>query len=293
MTNKKELWNYGINENVWVGKYLNSQNISHWHNDCELLFVNEGMLDVMVDGILYNLTPGDALFIESKKIHNMHAVKPNTITSIIIMNNDLVKNIFNSYELAHPVLKENYNITLIYDELFKELTEKPLFYEHNTRVIIEKLLISVLRKEQIVKHKKSKKVDNNMMALLNEINKNYRYFSFNDAVKMMNMNPGYFSRLFHSIIGISFTNYLNCVKVEKAVELLQNNNKNSITEIADICGFQTIRNFNRIFKKYTGFTPSNIPNNYIFNGIKENCSNVSSNPTLNNCVLLEYSSPHN
>ena len=293
MSKNKELWNYSGNEKVWVGKYLNSQNISHWHNDCELLYINNGMLDVMVDGVLYNLQKGDSLFIESKKIHNMHATKPNTITTIIIFDYDLIKNMFNSYELENPLLKHNYDIPSIYNILLKELTEKPLFYDYNTKSIIQQLLINISRNEQLSKRKKTKKFDDNLMKLLNEINENYQYFSFDDAVKIMNMNPSYFSRFFHNMIGISFAKYLNCVKVEKAVELLHEKKEYQMTEIADLCGFQTIRNFNRIFKEFTGFSPKNIQNDYVFNGLKENLSATTTNPTLNNCVLIEYSSPHN
>ena len=63
MSKNKELWNYSLNEKVWVGKYKNSQNISHWHNECELLFVNEGQLEVMVDGNLYTLNKNDSFLI--------------------------------------------------------------------------------------------------------------------------------------------------------------------------------------------------------------------------------------
>ena len=30
MSKTKELWSYLAEEKVWVGKYLNSHNISHW-----------------------------------------------------------------------------------------------------------------------------------------------------------------------------------------------------------------------------------------------------------------------
>jgi AraC-like DNA-binding protein len=292
MSKNKELWNYSDNTKVWVGKYLNSQNISHWHNDCELVYINSGKLNVMVDGILYTLNKDEALFIESKKIHNMHAQEDNTIVSIIIFSNELIRNIFSSSELEKPCLTGNYKIEKIYNTLLKELTEKPLFYEQNTNLIIQSLLVKIARNEKLIKRKRNKKIDENLMLLLNKINEDYQYLTFNDAVKIMNMSDAYFSRFFKNIVGISFAKYLNCVKIEKAVELLHTENNYQMTEIADLCGFQTIRNFNRIFKEFTGFTPSKIPNNYIFNGLKETFSNNIKNPTLNSCILIEYSSPH-
>ena len=293
MSKTKELWNYSADEKVWVGKYQNSQNISHWHNDFELLYINNGTLDVMVDGNSYTLNEGDAFLIESQKIHNMHASLENTITTIIIFDSSLVKKITDVYELEKPLLSSNYNISTIYKELYNELTTKPLFYENNTKAIIQKLMIDIYRNEKTTPHKKNKKIDEKLMYLIDDINSNFRYYTFDKAVEIMNMNPSYFSRFFHNIIGISFAKYLNCVKVEKAVELIHENPNLPITLIADICGFQTIRNFNRIFKEFTGYTPSNIPNTYTFNGLNFNYSNETQNPTLNNCQLIEFSSPHN
>ena len=99
MSRTKELWNYEAEEKVWVGKYLNSHNISHWHTDYELVYVNTGSLDVMVEGLNYNLNEGNAILIDSKMIHNMHAKKDNTIASIIIFDESLVKNHLKSLEL--------------------------------------------------------------------------------------------------------------------------------------------------------------------------------------------------
>ena len=84
MSKTKELWSYQDEEKVWVGKYLNSHNISHWHNDYELVYVNNGTLEVMVDGNTYTLNEKESLLIESKKIHNMHAQIDNTIVSIFM-----------------------------------------------------------------------------------------------------------------------------------------------------------------------------------------------------------------
>lgn len=293
MSKTKELWSYGEQEKVWVGKYLNSQNISHWHNDNELVYVNKGQLDVMVEGNIYKLTEGNIIFIDSKKIHNMHATKDNTIVSIIIFDNSLIKKQFNKFQLETPLLKSHYDIPSLYQKLFNELTEKPRFYQDNTKLMVQSLILDIFRNESLIETKSSKKFNEKLLTLIEEINSNYRYFTFDDAVKIMNMNPSYFSRFFHNITGISFAKYLNCVKVEKAVEMIHENPNILMTEVSDNCGFQTIRNFNRIFKTYTQYSPTNIPSDYVFNGLNFYSYNNIKNPTLNNCKLIEYSSPHN
>ena len=293
MSKTKELWSYQDEEKVWVGKYLNSHNISHWHNDYELVYVNNGTLEVMVDGNTYTLNEKESLLIESKKIHNMHAQIDNTIVSIFIFDQSLLNKGMSNFQLESPLLTNNYNLDNIYTTLLNELKEKPSFYQSNTNLIIQNLLIQIYRNESLTNKKQSKKMNENLLYLIDQINNNYQYFTFDDAVKIMNMNSSYFSRFFHNMIGISFAKYLNCVRVEKAVELLQNNRDMSMSDIAEKCGFQTIRNFNRIFKAYTNYTPSNIPSNFTFNGLSFYNDSHISNPTLNSCKLIEYSSPHN
>lgn len=289
----KEQWNYEAAEKVWVGKYLNSQNISHWHNDCEVVYVNQGIIDIIVEGELYTLKEHDSIFIGGQKVHNMHAQKENTLVSIIIFDQSIYKNIASNIELENPVLNNDYNLDKIYTDLFYELTKKPAFYEQSTIFIIQNLLINILRNEATINAKNNKKINVNLLKLFDEINVNYRYITFNDAAMIMNMNPSYFSRFFHNITGISFIKYLNCVRVEKAIEYLHNNLDLSMVEIADLCGFQTIRSFNRIIKDYTGYSPKGIPNDYRFNGLKIHKSSDIKNPTLNSCKLIEFSSPHN
>ena len=57
----------------------------------------------------------------------------------------------------------------------------------------------------------------------------------------------YLSRLLNKGYGINFNQLLNNYRVEAATELLQTT-KLTITEIAEKSGFQSIRNFNLVFK---------------------------------------------
>lgn len=293
MPQNKELWSYNENEQVWVGKYQNSQNISHWHSDCELIYVLNGKINIMHDKILYTLNEGDSFFIESEKIHNMHATYNDTIIMIIVFDYELVRKIMDSYELISPVLSNDYGIKNIYDQLYKELTTKPFLYENKTKNIIKELVINILRNEKITPKKDIKKIDKSLMMLLNDIDINFANYTLDTASKFMGMNASYFSRFFHNNIGISFSKYLNCVKIENAVKQIQNKKEHKITEIAMNCGFQTIRNFNRIFKEYTGYTPKELPNDYTFNGIKIYTTTNEINPTLSDSKLIEYSSYRN
>ena len=63
---------------------------------------------------------------------------------------------------------------------------------------------------------------------------------------------------------MTFSQYLNAVRLEHAIELLKNNTEHlAITEIAAKCGFDTIRHFNRVFKDITGMSPRQMPSDYV------------------------------
>ncbi len=71
------------------------------------------------------------------------------------------------------------------------------------------------------------------------------------------METSLFSAAFKAIHGISPWNYVLHARIELAMKYLRDQqNSHSITEIAGLCGFRNLSNFNRIFKGKTGMTPS-------------------------------------
>jgi AraC-like DNA-binding protein/ligand-binding sensor protein len=72
-----------------------------------------------------------------------------------------------------------------------------------------------------------------------------------DAV---NTSSFYFSRMFKQVTGHTFTEYLSMVRIEHAKQLMRDQNKN-ITQIAYDSGFQSLSQFNRVFRKLQNEAP--------------------------------------
>lgn len=68
------------------------------------------------------------------------------------------------------------------------------------------------------------------------------------------ISPCYFSRIFKRVCGISFSEYLNNVRVKEARNLLYTTDMN-ITQISSSVGFGSSSHFNRVFKNLTGMSP--------------------------------------
>jgi two-component system response regulator YesN len=88
------------------------------------------------------------------------------------------------------------------------------------------------------------------------IRKNYsEQITLNKIACQIHLNPNYFCSLFKKYEGIGCVDYLNGVRIEQAKRMLRRSDL-KIYEIAFKIGFQNNNYFNRLFKKQTGYTPS-------------------------------------
>lgn len=76
-----------------------------------------------------------------------------------------------------------------------------------------------------------------------------------DVADVVSISPNYLSKLFKNELGESFNNYLNTVRIHKAIDLLENTNK-KVYEVAQCVGIESYRYFLVIFKKISGKSPT-------------------------------------
>ena len=109
------------------------------------------------------------------------------------------------------------------------------------------------RKENGVLKEKN---DNETVMLAKEyINKNYcRDISRNDIASCTYITPKYLSAIFKNKTGMTMSDYLLQVRMEKAIELLHTDLK--FHEIAERVGMKNSRNFRRAFINFTGYSPT-------------------------------------
>jgi AraC-like DNA-binding protein len=87
------------------------------------------------------------------------------------------------------------------------------------------------------------------------IRENYfKPISLEDVAKIAKMSPFSFSRYFKKNCGACFVEYLNRVRTNKACYLLRET-EYQVQDIALECGFGSISNFNKQFRKAEGLSP--------------------------------------
>jgi len=84
-------------------------------------------------------------------------------------------------------------------------------------------------------------------------------YALDEVLRSMPFHYDYLRKLFKKEVGVSPLEYLTNLRMKSAETLLTAmwTNEYSVTEIAQMCGFEDALYFSRVFKKYYGCAPSN------------------------------------
>jgi AraC-like DNA-binding protein len=96
-----------------------------------------------------------------------------------------------------------------------------------------------------------------LTKVLQFLNTNYqRKIELETVADIANLHPAAFCRFFKEKTGKSLSEYLNDMRIGYACRLIIEG-KLSVSQISYESGFNNLSNFNRTFKKHTGYTPTN------------------------------------
>lgn len=126
----------------------------------------------------------------------------------------------------------------------------PTVMQGYVRLIVSKLL-TMLCLEGV-----STGTDEALRAVLRYLNNHYTEpVTRKDIAQAVGFNESYISHIFSDTLKTTIPEYINSLRIHDAQELLRST-RQPIARIAGDLGFGSIRNFNRVFQKETGLTPS-------------------------------------
>ena len=231
---------------------LSGENVSyqaHLHNSFEYVKVTDGKMTITVEKKSYELKRGDALLIFPNQVHEF---KSNEYSAnfICIFSPELVCSYAPIFEKKIPI-SNLFNTDKNYVCKISDASKR-------SSLSMQGVLYSLCGEF----HEGAEYADRQMrnIALIEEIfkfvEKNYQKEC---TLKLLAGHTGYnyvyLSRYFKEYTGISFIEYVNNYRINEACHELIRSDK-TILRIAYDCGFDSLRNFNRIFKKATNITPS-------------------------------------
>ena len=143
------------------------------------------------------------------------------------------------------------------DTVRTELAERRPYYQELIRSSFTKFWYTMQR--ELYKEKALLQGNSKMKKLkraLQYIHEHYaEELSLETVAEVVQITPTYFSELFRKLMGVTYVQYLQNFRINKALLMLKKGEKR-ILDIAFDVGFTNIRSFNRVFQQQTGMTPT-------------------------------------
>ena len=246
--------------------------MTHWHEEAELTLITKGSCIYQIDLIDYEVNEGDLLFIPPLLLHSIrHNETADFCSETYVFHvNFLGGNTTDicstryltpiiNHELsvpyhipsAHPVypsLRECFTkITSLY-------TEQPFGYEISLKSFLLQALFLLLQysnPESATVSASSDKLKN----VLDYIDLHYaEALSISELAELCYFSEYHFMRFFKKHMNMTCIQYINNVRLEKAVELFEHG-ETSILEVSLSVGFHNLSYFHRAFKAKYHMTP--------------------------------------
>jgi len=239
------------------------------HDFWEIIFIDRGCVTITADDRIIELNQGEAYF---HKPNEFHTVEANGFaTSIIVsfaMTGDCAFFENKKIKLTKAQQMMLGNIVIEYSQAFNgpladmfqtkmELKEDaPIGATQLIKCYLESLLITLMRKPSSLPTKKADSDAELTLQIKRYLSENlYGSISLDELSKALYFSKTYLSSKFRLDTGSSIIAYFNNMKIDEAKRLISSG-RYSLTQIATVMGYGSSQYFTRIFKKATGFTPS-------------------------------------
>lgn len=258
---------------------------SHWHNEVEIIFVEDGEFELIINMESVKLSKGQCICINKGEIHSLKSICNTTsIHHAIVFNLDIISSLkydFCQINYIEPLMNGSIKFPLIIDnssvfgrefigEVLSIITyynAKSLSYQITIKACFFKILSLLtihnqfINSSEVLSKSKCYKLDL-VKKVFQFVDENYsKKIYIEDLANLVNMNSNYFCRFFKSATGKTPIEYINHLRVEHASKLLITSND----KIMDICfnvGFDNFSYFIKIFKQYKSCTPSQYRKTY-------------------------------
>ena len=249
--------------------------IPHYHEYIELLYPVMGDYRVTLDGQIYDMPQGSLFVINSGEAHSTFGLTENRLLFCIKFMPQVL------YSAEQSVSEFHYSIPFVFENLghkrcfsanqlkdtfipksfetvIRENKERCFGYELAIRAEVMKVFAWVLR-YWYESGDATIDVDAETFQIITKarqyVEKNYAEADLKSVADECNLSYSYFSRTFKRVMKVSFTDYVNLVRVNASMKLLSSGEQ-SITEIALASGFSSTSYYIQVFKKFKNVSPN-------------------------------------
>lgn len=245
-----------------------SKGIPHFHDWIEIVYLLTGTLTFYIEDKEYHLKKDQFIVVDPMSIHNSESLQGNTAILLQIpmsfleqFDADIRKyKIEIDYEIQDPIKKEELNrLGYVLQELIAVSEMKKQGYIFQCYQLIFELLnivyssfaVKLPEQEQKKYYKNRERIE----EIIAYVEKHYKeQITIKQMAEQVNISEIYFTRFFKKMMGITFIQYLNQVRLQQVQKDLLYTDY-SIQYILDKNGFYNYKLFMRIFKERFQCTP--------------------------------------
>ncbi len=255
---------------------------NHIHPAIEFLYIQQGDFKITVERKQTVARPGDLILFHSNAIHMIekfsdgrgfyHVLKLSPSFLFQMFHKTGIPYIlpfFKSFEsdavCCFPGETQPLRIKEQWQQMIHEYEmNSPSFFAMQRLLSCTFLLTfsrSYIQKDHSISHI-SFDLDEWSVRLISEsvsyINENYaKPLRASECAAMVHLSYSYYAKLFHTVVGKSFKEYLTDFRMAKAYNMLLSSSTR-ISEIARACGYENVSNFIGTFKRIYSCTPGEL-----------------------------------
>ncbi|WP_374173936.1 AraC family transcriptional regulator [Flavobacterium tructae] len=243
----------------------------HQHEEIQISFIEKGQGAIFAGDTISHYREGDILMIGSNLPHvfrsEVYDNESSIMRTLFFTTSSFGRDFFSltTFKNIQPFLENSKNGFITHNppkkiiKSFKKLKKSDNYERFILFLEIIKWL-SNSEREQLSNHLYDKKITDNegkrMQTVFEHVMTNYqKNINLDEIASIANMTKNAFCRYFKVRTNKSFFQFLIEVRIEHASKLLANNSELSVLEIAELCGFNNISNFNRKFKELKQTSP--------------------------------------
>ncbi len=248
----------------------------HWHEELELIYVTSGSAIVSINNVEYLIKENEGAFINANILHEVHSSPDSegNLMSIVfhprlvggsidsVYWQNYVEPLIKSKGLSHIILdhKEPWHNELLLQvqSIWNKIYQGNSGYEILARNELSEAILLIHSNYALSQLKPSTQNLKNAKRI--KIMLQYIHEHFSEDVTISSLATEAFIsnsevlRCFHNMIKTTPTQYLKQYRIQKACELLETTDYNSV-KIGMECGFQSSSYFIKTFKEKLGSTP--------------------------------------
>ena len=242
---------------------------SHSHNCYEVIYIEEGTLNITINNKHYTVDKPSLIFVSKLEQHSISVTGKAYRRYYLCISPILASNMIRDYSLL-TVLSNRpddfchvLDVSKIKNEMNRIFSE--FVYEHDNHLpyscekqvsLLWELLITIYRIKPSLFSNENDKSISIIWKIQCRLEQNCNeHFSLASLAEEYHMSVCYLSHLFKKVTGYPLMQYLTICRLSKARQLLSETNM-SITEIVYNTGFTDSSNFSRLFKREMKLTPN-------------------------------------